>query len=170
MVAANPYPRAYVPASFDPSDFARINPLFDELLDRPIASPGELERWLLDFSELSSVIDEYGSRRYIDKSCHTEDPDIERAFMHFVESIEPQCKPRVFALQKKFLDSPHRARLTDPKYAILTRQWQADVDVFRDANVPLETRQTKLVTDYDKLCGAMMVEFRGQTYTQQQIA
>lgn len=170
MVAVNNYPRTYVPSTFEPSDFAQIKPLFDELQSRSVANESELERWLLDFSELSSVIDEYGSRKYIDKSCHTEDAEIERAFMHFVESIEPQCKPLVFALQRKFLDSPHRAKLTDPKYTILTRQWQADVDVFRDANVPLETQQTKLVTDYDKICGAMMVDFRGQTLTQQQLA
>jgi oligoendopeptidase F len=36
--------------------------------------------------------------------------------------------------------------------------------------VPLETEVTKLVTDYDKTCGAMLVEFRGKTLTMQQLA
>lgn len=170
MTTEPEYPRAFVPMSLDVADTRQLAPLFDELSSRAIRSPAELERWLLDLSELMSVIDEFGSRRYIDKSCHTEDPEIERRFLHFVETVEPFVKPRFFALQKKLLGCEHRSALTDPKYSVLLRQWQADVEVFREENVPIETEITKLVTEYDRVCGAMMVEFRGQTYTQQQLA
>jgi oligoendopeptidase F len=162
--------RSFVPQEIDLSDWSQIEPLTQALLDRRINSVGELEKWLLDFSELSSAIDEYGSRRYIEKSCHTEDKAIEAAFMHFVENIEPKFKPVYFELQKKFLESPYRSQLTDRRFQILARQWQADVEVFREENVPLETEVTKLVTEYDKICGAMMVNFRGKDYTMQQLA
>ncbi|MGE5608165.1 MAG: M3 family oligoendopeptidase [Bacillota bacterium] len=169
MTASAPT-RSFVPQTLNVADFSRIEPLYKALLDRPIHSPGELEKWLADASELSAVIDEYGSRRYIDKSCHTEDPEIEKAFMHFVENIEPRIKPLFFALQKKFLDSPYYTQLTAKKYQILSRKWQADVDLFREENIPLEVEVTKKVTDYDKICGAMMVNFRGKEYTLQQVA
>src|SRR4051794_21428033 len=83
MVATAPpspsssFPRSFVPAVFDPSDWGQAEPLYRALLGREIGSPGELEKWLRDFSELDSVMDEYESRRYIDKSCHTEDAEIE---------------------------------------------------------------------------------------------
>ena len=168
MVATAPK-RNYVPQNLDLADWSQIEPLGKELLDRPINSPADLEKWLLDFSELNSVIDEYGSRRYIDKSCHTEDKEIEKAFLHFVENIEPKFKPIYFELQKKFLNSPHLAALKDKRYEILTRQWQAEVEIFREKNVPLETDIIKLVTDYDKIIGAMLVNFRGKEYTMQQL-
>jgi oligoendopeptidase F len=171
MVATADAPRRqFVPQDFDASQWEQIEPLGKELLDRPIKSAQELEKWLLDSSELSAAVDEYGSRRYIDKSCHTEDKQIEQQFLHFVENIEPRFKTLTFQLQKKFLASPHRAQLSGPRYAVLTRQWQADVEVFREENVPLETEVTKLVTEYDKICGAMLVHFRGRDYTMQQMA
>ena len=133
-------------------------------------TPAELEEWLADFSELSAVVDEYGSRRYIDKSCHTDDSGIEAAYLHFVERIEPKIKPLHFQLQKKFLSSPALPQLPGARYQMLSRKWGADVEIFRDANVPLETEVTKLNNDYDKICGAMMISFRGHEYTPQQLA
>src|ERR1700761_6454915 len=85
--------RRFVPAVFDPSDFKQIEPLYRQLLARPLASVAEVEKWLLDFSELSSVVDEYGARRYIEKSRHTDDSAIEKRFMQFVEEVEPKIKP-----------------------------------------------------------------------------
>src|SRR3954468_12320330 len=85
--------RSFVPHSLDVAAWAQIQPLADALLSRAIKSADELEKWLRDFSEFHTVIDEYGSRRYIDKSCHTDDAEIERRFLHYVEQIEPKFKP-----------------------------------------------------------------------------
>src|SRR5438034_9856395 len=96
--------RQFVPRSFDPADWPQIQPLGKALLDRPINSVIDLEKWLLDFSEFSSVLDEYRTRRYIDMSCHTDDPAIEKRYMHYVQNIEPRLKPIDFALKKQFLE------------------------------------------------------------------
>ncbi|HEX8911479.1 MAG TPA: M3 family oligoendopeptidase [Humisphaera sp.] len=169
-VAAPPPARRFVPADLDLADFARIEPLFRALLDRPVDTADQLERWLADASELSAAVDEYGSRRYIAKSCHTDDAAIERAYLHFVEHVDPKVKPLQFELQKKFLASPARSTLADKKFALLERKWRADVELFRPENVPLDTELTKLNNEYDKISGDQMVEFRGKTYTPQQVA
>ncbi len=170
MSSQNTTTRKFVPAQFNPADWAQIEPLFKKLQETEIKSVAELEAWLANFSELSSVIDEYSSRKYIDKSCHTDDPAIEKAFMHFVENVEPKIKPVYFELQKKYLESPYKNELKGTRYFILNRKWQADVDVFRPENIDLETQVTKLVTEYDKTCGAMIVDFKGKQYTMQQLA
>lgn len=170
LAIADPPKRRFVPQDLDVADWDQVAPLGQQLLDRAITSSDELEEWLLEVSEVSAVIDEYGSRRYIDKSCHTEDNEIEHRFLHYIEQIEPKFKTLSFKLQKKYLASPHRGQLTDRRFEVLTRQWQADVDIFREENVPLETEVTKLVTDYDKICGAMIVNFRSRDYTMQQMA
>jgi oligoendopeptidase F len=161
--------RQFVPQDLNAAEWSQIEPLFKTLIDRPLDSPADVQKWLLDLSELYSVLDEYSSRRYIDKSCHTDDKEIEKAFLHYVENIEPKIKPLFFHLQKRLLDSPHAASLTEKKHQILLRQWRADVELYRDENVPLETEQTKLNNEYDKLCGVMMVSFRGKEYTLQQM-
>ncbi|MDQ3441172.1 MAG: M3 family oligoendopeptidase [Planctomycetota bacterium] len=168
MVATG-YPRTFVPQDLRLERFGDVEPLYRELIDRPIDSPAALERWLRDFSELASVVDEVGSRRYIDKSCHTDDAAIQQLYMQFVEEIEPKIKPLCFRLQKKFVESPHRKQLTDPRYAMLERQWRPDVELFREENVPLETEITKLANEYDTVCAAMTVKFRGQELTLQQV-
>ncbi len=170
MKPSQPPVRKFLPADLKLDDWSRIHPVVDQLLARPIGSPPELEHWLADFSELYAAIDEHGARCYIEKSCHTDDADIERAFLHFVETIDPPFKQAFFDLQKKFIDCPHHVALTGQRYTILIRQWQADVELFRPENVDLETEATKLVNEYDKLNGRMMIEFRGQTYTPQQMA
>jgi oligoendopeptidase F len=162
--------RTCIPTNLNIAEFAQIEPFYRQLLDRPIASTAELEKWLGDFSELSAAVDEFGSRRYIDMSCHTDDKQIEAAYMHYVENIEPNIKPLYFQLQKKYVEARRRTGLAGQRYTILERRWNADIEIFRDENVPLETAATKLVTEYDKTCAKMMVNFRGKEYTLQQLA
>src|SRR5438105_15445522 len=95
--------RSFVPAALDVADFSQLEPLYRSLLERPLVVAADVEAWLDDVSELTAVVDEYGSRRSIDKSCHTDDPEAERRFLHFVEQVEPKVKPLFFALQKKLL-------------------------------------------------------------------
>ncbi|MFN3820845.1 MAG: hypothetical protein ACK4OO_00815, partial [bacterium] len=58
------YPRRYVPQNFDAGDWNQIEPLYQELLNRPINSLEELKRWLEYASELGAVVGEEGTRRY----------------------------------------------------------------------------------------------------------
>jgi oligoendopeptidase F len=166
--------RHFVPMTLDVADWKQIEPIVQSLLDRPVGSSAEAARWLADASELCSVIDEFGTRRYIDKSCHTDDPTMQAAFMHFVEQIEPKFKPLFFAMQKKYMDLKHRPQPTTPadekKFAMLEKKWAADVDLFREANVPVETEINRQVNEYDKICGSMMIDFQGKQFTPQQMA
>src|SRR5712671_3535194 len=90
--------RRFVPLKIELGDWGEIAPLFAKLEARTTlcASPAELEAWLLDWSELSAALDEESSRRYIAMTCHTEDTEAEKAYLDFVEQIEPQLKPRQF--------------------------------------------------------------------------
>jgi oligoendopeptidase F len=162
--------RRFVPRGLEISDFAAVEKLYQQLLDRPLGTLADLRNWLLDFSELCATVDEYGSRRYIDKSCHTEDEAILARYLYFVQEVEPRIKPLHFALQKKYLQSPLHKELENRKFTVLKRRWQADVELFRDINVPIETEITRRVTEYDQINGRMMVSFRGEELTMQQMA
>jgi len=106
-------PRTFVPQNIDLGDWQQIAPLFDQLEARAAAgtSAADLERWLLDWSELTAALDEESSCRYIAMTCHTDNPEAEKAYLHFVEHIEPQLKPRQFALEKIYVTHPFRGEL-----------------------------------------------------------
>src|SRR5689334_2599644 len=85
-------PRKFVPVQIDLGDWGQIAPLFDELEQRlaEIKTGPQLEQWLLDAGELAAALDEEGARRYIAMSCHTENQEAEKAYLHFIENVEPQ--------------------------------------------------------------------------------
>ena len=95
-------------------------------------------------------------------TCHTDDAEIEKAYLHFVEHIEPETKPREFKLAQLFVAHPLRNQLPRPRYEVFDRATALQVELFRPENVPLETEEAKLGQQYQKLCGALTVEYGGK--------
>lgn len=164
------FQRKYVPASIDFSSWTNLEPLFQELLDRSLGSVEEVVKWLLDQSELGSVIDEEGSRRYIAMTCSTDDPEKEKDFLHFIEHIEPRIKPISHDLDKKLLDCKYTEQLDPGEYNVLLRTIRNQIELFNPDNIPVETETDKLSQQYQKLMGAMTVQFRGKELTMQQMS
>jgi oligoendopeptidase F len=168
-------PRQFVPDEIDLGDWPQIAPLFDELEHRAprIKSAAELEHWLFDWSELNAALDEESSRRYIAMTCHTDNADAEKAYLHFLENVDPQLKPRQFALEKMYVTHPLREELVEAgdagvaaaRYEVFDRDVKNHVELFRQENVPLETEEAKLSQQYQKLAGSLTVNFRGEEKT-----
>ncbi len=160
-------PRSFVPPTLDLGDWPKIAPLFDRLEAGagPIKTAAELEHWLLDWSELSAALDEEASRRYIAMTCHTDSPDAEKAYLHFVENVEPQLKPRQFALEKIYVAHPQRGQLPKTRFQVFDRDVKNHVELFRPENVALETEDAKLCQQYQKVSGSLTVNFRGDEKT-----
>ena len=160
-------PRQFVPAQLDLGDWSQLAPLFDQLESRIAAakSIADLEAWLLAWGELSAALDEESSRRYIAMSCHTDNADAEKAYLHFVEHIEPQLKPRQFKLEKLLIAHPQRTSLPSPRYDVFIRDVQNHVELYREENIALETEESKVGQQYQKLSGSLTVQFRGEEKT-----
>ena len=160
-------PRTLVPDQIDLGDWNAVSPLFDELEKRlaDCSTVGELETWICTAGEVSAALDEEESKRHIAMTCHTDDLDAEKAFLHFVEKMEPQLKPRQFKLAKLLLDHPCRQELPVERYEVFDRDIALSVELFREENVPLETEEAKLKQQYQKLSGSLTVQFRGTEKT-----
>jgi oligoendopeptidase F len=160
-------PRRFIPETIDLGDWPQIAPLFDELERRAAGatSAAALEDWLLDWSELSAALDEESSRRYIAMTCHTDNADAEKAYLHFLENVEPQLKPRQFALEGIYVAHPLRGKLPAKRFEVFDRDVKNHVELFRPENVALETEDAKLCQQYQKLIGAQTVKFRGEEKT-----
>ena len=159
--------REFVPANLDLGNWEAIAAVFDELENRVAActSSTELEGWLLDVNELSAALDEEGSKRYIAMTCHTSVEEAKKAYLDFVENIEPGIKERMFNVAKLFVGHLCRDDLPKDRYAVLDRDWASMVDLFREENVPLETEEAKLGQQYQELMGGLTVEFQGEEKT-----
>jgi oligoendopeptidase F len=159
--------RRFVPEQIDLGVWEQIAPLFDQLEERVNArkEAGELETWLLDWSELSAALDEEAAKRYIAMTCHTDSAEAESAYLQFVEQIEPRLKPRQFKLTELYVKHPARSRLPQDRYKVFDRDAQLHVELFRSENVPLETEEAKLSQQYQKISGSLTVQFRGEEKT-----
>ncbi|MBW2091580.1 MAG: M3 family oligoendopeptidase, partial [Deltaproteobacteria bacterium] len=164
------YSRRFLPEDIDLADWPKIEPFYQALLDKNPKSAAELEEWLLDLSELEAALSEEGSRRYIAMTCATDNEEIRKEFLHFVEHIEPKMKTWGNELEKKFVQNPHLEALDKKRYEVLVRDTRNHLEIFREENVPLETELTKLSQEYQRIQGAMTVEFQGQERTLQQMA
>lgn len=164
-------PRRFVPAQIDLGDWRQIAPLYDQLDARaPLcATVAELERWILDGGELAAALDEEATKRNIAMTCHTDSAEAEAAYLHFVEQIEPQLKPRRFHLDELYLAHPLRAQLPRSRYSVFDRDTELRVALYRPENVALETEEAKLGQQYQKLCGTLTVQWRGEEKTLTQV-
>ena len=160
-------PRQFVPLQLDLGSWTQIAPLFDQLETRiaDAHTVADLEAWLLAWGELSAALEEESARRYIAMTCHTDNVEAEKSYLHFVEHIEPELKPRQFKLEKLFIAHPQRTKLPSPRYDVFIRDVQNHVALFREENVALETEESKVGQQYQKLSGALTVQFRGEEKT-----
>lgn len=157
--------RKYVPGDADMGDVKQVVELFEKLEARQIKSAAELEKWLLDLSELSAALSQESERREIRMTCQTDDPERAAAHKHFVQTVLPAVKPISHRIDKKYIARREEFSLDEKRYQVLDRSTRADIELFRQENVPLQTKQALLCQDYQTVVGAMTVEFRGKERT-----
>ena len=160
----------FIPSDLDATQWSQLEPLYAALLERELACEKCLEQLILDRSELDSAVSEAGANLYISMTRHTDDEDARHAYLAFVEEVQPKLQQTSFELDRRIVESPHAAKLDQERYGVLLRDLRADVEIFREENVPLATEETKLGQQYSEICGAMMVEFDGEERTLPQMA
>ncbi|RSK43255.1 M3 family oligoendopeptidase [Hymenobacter perfusus] len=158
-------PRHFLPESFTVTNWAAIEPYFQELRDRAIPSAAELERWLLNRSELESVLSEDLAWRYIRMTCDTQDQSRSEAFQYFVSEIEPNVAPYDHALNEKMMASEFLLGLDPARYRIFIRSVKQALDIYRPENIPLKTNISTQQQQYAALAGAMTVTLDGEEIT-----
>jgi oligoendopeptidase F len=163
-------PRHFVPEDFTVVDWNSLEPFFKNLLDREINTAAELEQWMKDNSELEAVINEDACWRQIKMTCDTENKTLEEAFNFFCMSIQPQIQPYADALNKKLVNHPLAADLDKQKYFTYLRSVKKSIELFREANIPLQADLAVRQQQFGVINGKMTVTVDGKEYTLQQAA
>jgi len=161
-------PRTFLPEDFKVTTWDKLEPFFKELLDRPLNSKKELEKWLKDISELEAVISEDACWRQINMTCDTENKAFEEAFNFFCMHIQPHIQPYADKLNKKLIDNPFTKQLDSQKYFTYLRNIRKNIELFREENVPIQAEMSVLQQQFGVISGKMTVTVNGQEYTLQQ--
>jgi oligoendopeptidase F len=163
-------PRTFLAEDFTVTTWDKLEPYFKDLLERPIDSQQELEKWLKDMSELEAVVSEDACWRQINMTCDTENKALEEAFTYFCMHIQPKIQPYADQLNKKLINSPLAAKLPPEKYFTYLRNIRKSIEIFREENVPIQAEVSVLQQQYGVISGKMSVMIMGQEYTLQQAA
>jgi oligoendopeptidase F len=163
-------PRHFLPKDFTVTNWETLEPYFKELEERPLDSAQALEQWLKDASELEAVISEDACWRQIRMTCDTENKALEEAFTFFMMEIQPKMHPYSDKLNRKLVASPFSKELDPKKYFTYLRNVKKNIDLFREANIPIQAELSVLQQQFGVIAGKMTVEMNGQEYTLQQAA
>ncbi|HFC12906.1 MAG TPA: M3 family oligoendopeptidase, partial [Anaerolineae bacterium] len=157
-----------LPATIDQVDYLNwetYRPIYAELQTRPLSAETQ-RQWLEDWSYLTRFVREAFSYTYIQRTLDTSDPAREKAYLDMVSNLMPKGKIADQALKERLL----QLDLDDEDMQIMLRNLRAEVDLFAEANLPLETELTKLTAEYDKQVGGFSAEWDGTTENLSQLA
>jgi len=161
-------PRQFLPEDFTITTWDALEPFLKELLERPILSGAELEKWMKDSSELEAVISEDACWRQIRMTCDTENKTLEEAFTFFVMEIQPRIQPYADQLNRKLVDCPYTKELDQDAYFTYLRGVKKSIDLFRTENIPIQAELSVMAQQYGVISGKMSVTIDDKEYTLQQ--
>ncbi len=137
-----------------------IEPHYRELEARPLGA-ATVEGFLADWTRLHDLVDELDSRLYVATTLNTADSEAERRYRTCLEEIDPPFKAAEQRLKEKLLASG----LKPAGMAVPLRRMRTEAALFRQANLPLQTEENKLVVEFNKIIGAQSVTWDGQERT-----
>jgi oligoendopeptidase F len=161
--------RNYIPESFNITTWELLLPYYEKAIDFPINSADEFDDFLKYISELESMVSEDLAWRYIKMTCDTNNEELEKRYVDFVNLIQPHIAPFEDKINQKIHQSPYKSALEKEKsYFIYFRSIANSIQLYREENVPLFAEIQTLSQKYGSITGSMSVEIDGKVLTLQQ--
>lgn len=162
--------RQFIDENLMVDSWEKIEVYFKSLLDREINSVTDLEQWMLNRSELESVLEEEQAWRYIKMNIDTTDQKLAKDFAFWIQEISPKVAPFSHQLNVKLNSSIYLKELDNEKYRIYLRGLQKAIEIYRDENIPLMVEMETKQQEYGAIAAKMTVEIDGQKMTMQKAA
>jgi oligoendopeptidase F len=148
------------PAAFRNATWDDILPYFQWLQERPL-DDDTVEAWLADWSRLVEYLFDAASRSGVDYTTDTTDPEKEATYLRFTAEIGPKADEQAVLLTRRLLENGY----TRDDLETTLRRFRNQSELFREENMPLESELATLDATYQKITGAMTVEWDGEEKT-----
>ena len=155
---------SFISGDFDATQWENIEPFTKNLLERKLTCSVCLETLIKDASTLAEHVSEAGALLYIGMTCDTESEEKRGLFLDFVSNVRPKLSEFSDALNRRIVEHSAVGDLPD-RYVLMLRGMRTDIEIFRKENIPLNVKQTELVTEAQGITGGMTVEFDGDERT-----
>lgn len=163
--------KSILPDILNTKDADIIISYFQKLLDIRLTSKEDLEIFFKDVSRLESAVSEEMAWRYIKMTCNTQDEEIEKSYLEFVQEIQPKIAPIEDQLNRKIVDSEFSKTFDDEEaYFIYLRALRSAVDLFREENIKIQSDLSTLASEYSAIQGKQTIDWEGETITLQRAA
>ena len=104
-------------------------------------------------SEVEAVVSEDACWRQIKMTCDTTDKALEEAFAFFCMEIQPKVQPYADQLNRKLVESPFTNELDQQQYFTYLRSVRKSIDLYREANIPLQAELSVMQQQYGAIVG-----------------
>jgi oligoendopeptidase F len=155
---------SFVNEELDASNWDNLKKYFDDLVHRDLNCSSCLENLIIDESQLSEIISEKRAKTYINMTCHTDNAEYQKAWKDFVENVEPKLLEYDDLINKRIINHGSVEELP-ARYNVLLKAIKSDIGIFREENIPLQTRLSILETKYNEIRGKQSVNFDGEEKT-----
>jgi len=152
-------------ASISQITWAELEPHFAEIEARDLDAD-TVNDWLRAWSGVAEVAGEAYSRLSVATTVNTADEAAEASLNRYLDETYPQVESANQRLKEKLLASG----LQPAGFEVPLRNMRAEADLFRANNLPLLADEQKLGMEYDKVIGAMSVNWDGEEKTLPQMA
>jgi oligoendopeptidase F len=149
---------------FDGANWDVVGPYFEDLRARPL-TPENTEAWLMDWSHLEALLSDTYTKLMVAYHLDTASVEKQAAAEKYITDIYPRAMEAEQPLKQKLIESGYNA----PQHAVLLRRFRNEFEIYRDENVPLLAELEQLSMQYQKIMGAMTVQFDAKELTVQQL-
>jgi len=152
------------PDAFKDASWREVLPYYEELASRPLDT-SNVEAWLADWSRFESLLSEAAALANFAYTCDTSDPDREAAQLRFGTQISPRAQEQRVRLQKRLVELDY----VRPGIETMLQRFRNQMELFDEANVPLFAELSELGTQWNKINGAMTVQWDSDEKTPAQL-
>jgi oligoendopeptidase F len=152
------------PDAFKDASWREVLPYYEELASRPLDTTN-VEAWLADWSRFESLLSEAAALANFAYTCDTSDPDREAAQLRFGTQISPRAQEQRVRLQKRLVELDY----VRPGIETMLHRFRNQMELFDESNVPLFAELSELGTQWNKINGAMTVQWDGEEKTPAQL-
>src|SRR5688572_10995119 len=144
------------PSAFAKARWADVAPYFDELAAHPLDA-GNMDAWLRAWSTLEELVTEAAARAMIAYTIDTGRAEKEADPLRFSTEVLPRVEERSVELARRLLESGH----STPTLETTLARFRTQIEIFRDENVPIFAELEEHSARYQRITGAITVEWDG---------